>query len=154
MSLKTKALTEKVSRVARARPVTIAPSASIKDALLRMRERRTPCLLVCEGSRLVGVFTERDYLMKVAGRSGGKEPVRDFMTPKPVRASFDDTIGTAAEAMDSRGLRQLPLVDGEGRPASVVAVELIVQYLAENFPAAALNRPPDPRQRAEEPEGA
>lgn len=154
MSSKTQALTEKLSRVARAQPVTVPRSLPLKDALLRMRERKTPCLLVCEGRRLVGIFTERDYLLKAAGRTRGDEPIDRFMTPQPISAGVDETVGKAVEVMAREGLRQLPVVDEDGAPASVVTVGGLIQHLAEDFPASVVNRPPEPHRGAPETDGA
>ena len=154
MSVKTRALSEKLSRVARAAPISAAKTATVKQALALMREHKTHCLMICEGGRLAGIFTERDALMKVEGRARGDEPVSAYMTANPITARLDDTVGSVVEVMEAKGLRQLPIVDKDGAPASVVTVGAIIRYLAENFPAAVVNRPPQPHAKAAEADGA
>jgi MFS transporter, MHS family, proline/betaine transporter len=144
MSVKTKALREKLSHVTRTKPVTVPETASVREVLALMREKQAHCVMVCKGPALSGIFTERDYLMKVLGRAKGAEPIRDFMTPKPLIATLDQTLGEAIEAMNAKGLRNLPLVDEQGAPASLLTVNAIIRYLADHFPAQVVNRPPAP----------
>jgi CBS domain-containing protein len=154
MSFKTKALSEKLVHVARAQVVCIQEDGSLKEGLALMRQSQAPCLMICRGQKLTGIFTERDYLMKVASQEKGGELIRDFMTANPIIASLENTIGEAIEIMNSKGLRHLPLVDQDGAPASVVTVSIIIQYLADLFPAAVVNRPPQPHVVSEEMDGA
>jgi CBS domain-containing protein len=154
MSSKTKALSEKLSTVAHEAAVCIEESAKIGDALELMRERGADCVLVCRGGKLAGIFTERDYLMKVAGLAKASEPVSKFMTPNPVVEKLNQTVGEAVEIMNDRMLRHLPLVDGKGAPAGVVTVDAVIDWLAGHYPAAVVNRPPDPHIGGEETDGA
>lgn len=144
MSVKTKALSEKLAHVTRFEPLTVQEDCAVKEALARMRARQKPVLMVAKGKKLVGIFTERDYLMKVVGRAKLTDPIHDYMTPNPVIGSLEQTLGEAIEIMNEKGLRNLPLVDESGGPASVVTVISAIQYLADHFPAAVVNRPPQP----------
>jgi CBS domain-containing protein len=154
MSQKTQALTDSLARVTRAAAVSVPRTTRLKDALELMRSRKAPCLMVCDGKRLVGIFTERDYLMKAAGKSRGDQPIEELMTPKPATARLTDALGGAVEVMQAKGLRHLPIVDDEGVPESVVTVGAVIRHLATDFPAAVVNRPPEPHARAAEPDGA
>lgn len=154
MSVKTKALSEKLAHVTRFDPLIVQDNCTVKDALAQMRARQKPVLLVCRGKKLVGIFTERDYLMKVAGRAKPADFLRDYMTPDPVTGSVDQTLGEAVEVMNAKGLRNLPLVDAAGTPVCVVTVMSAIQYLADLFPAAVVNRPPQPHMVSPDSEGA
>ncbi len=154
MSLKTKALSEKLAHVARENAVAVAEDVPVGIALNLMRERDADCLSVCRAGKLVGVFTERDYLMKVAGKASSDEPISKYMTPDPIMGRLDETVGEAVEVMNERHLRHLPLVDEKGAPASVVTVDDVIRWLADQYPAAVVNRPPDPRTEGEESDGA
>lgn len=154
MSLKTKALNEKLAYIAREKPVTVPEEASMKDVLSLMRQHAAPCVLVCRGAKLVGIFTERDYLVKAAGQAKPGEPIRQYMTPEPVTAALEQSLGEAVEVMNAKGLRHLPLVDRHGAPASLLTVNVVIQYLADHFPAAVVNRPPQPHVTSEETDGA
>lgn len=154
MSSKTKALNEKLAHVARAKPITVQEDCGLGEGLALMRRHKIPCLLVCKGPKLSGVFTERDFLMKAAGKSCESEPIRNFMTAPPIIVSEESTVGGAVELMNSKGLRNLPLVDAAGAPVSLVTVSSLIRYLAEHFPAAVVNLPPQPQMAAEETDGA
>lgn len=153
MSVKTRALSERLGRVARAQPVCVPEDCPLDSALAVMRSRKVPCLLVTRGGKLTGIFTERDFLMKAVGRPAPAGPVGDYMTRQPVIATLEQTVGDAVEAMSGKGLRNLPIVDASGVPASVVTVNSLIRYLADHFPAEVVNLPPEP-QRAAETDGA
>lgn len=152
MSVKTKALSEKLAHVARAHPVCVPEETPLREALAVMRHRQVPCLLVTKSGKLAGIFTERDFLMKVAGKPC-TGPVGAHMSGRPVIATLEETVGEAIEEMNGKGLRNLPLVDEAGAPASVVTVSSLIRYLADHFPAEVVNLPPQP-QRAVEMDGA
>ena len=154
MSLKTKALSEKLVHIARVKPICIQENRTMEEALALMRRDQAGSILICKGTKLVGIFTERDFLMKVAGKAKAGEAIRDYMTPDPVIGSLEQTVGEAIEIMNSKGLRNLPLVDKNGTPGSVVTVSTLIQYLADLFPAAVVNRPPQPHVVSEEVDGA
>jgi CBS domain-containing protein len=148
----------KVDSVARLQPTppySVAPRTPVSEAAALMRQRRVGCLLVCEGGRLVGVFTERDLMRRVlaAGRAL-TDPVGDHMTPDPLVVRPKDPIGAAVRRMEEGGYRHLPVVDEDGRPVGVLSVKRIVHYLAEHFPATVYNQPPDPGAFPKRAEGA
>ena len=154
MSSKTKALNEKLAHVARAKPVTVQEDCGLGEGLALMRLRQIPCLLVCKGTKLSGVFTERDFLMKAAGKADAAAAISGFMTAPPIIVSEEATVGQAIELMNEKGLRNLPLVGASGEPVSLVTVNSLIRYLAEHFPASVVNLPPRPQMAAEETDGA
>ena len=50
-------------------PHTVDPTTAVADAIRQMHEEGTDCLLVCDGGRLVGIFTDRDAVVRVAGQA-------------------------------------------------------------------------------------
>lgn len=154
MSVKTKALAEKLVHVTRTKPVTVSETASLGKVLALMRAKKVHCIMVCKGKKLSGIFTERDYLMKALGKAKSAEPIAKYMTPKPVTAYLKETLGEVIEVMNQKGLRNLPLVDASGSPASLVTANTIIRYLADHFPAEVVNRPPQPHMISEETDGA
>ena len=77
---------DKVSLLRPQPPITVSPDVSIRDALSKMISGNIGALLVLDDSEhLVGIFSERDLLGKVAGIEGVNKdgPIRDFMTSKP-----------------------------------------------------------------------
>jgi CBS domain-containing protein len=94
---------------------TLAPQTSVREAAKLMTERKIGAIMVVEGGRLVGIFSERDVLGRVVAR--GLDPdktlLRDTMTANPVTVGPDDPPAAALEMMAQRGFRHLPVVDGD-----------------------------------------
>jgi CBS domain-containing protein len=124
-------------------PMSVAPSATLREAVAIMREHHIGCVLVVEGDRLAGILTERDLLLKMEGADLA-EPVARFMTPDPETLQLDDPIVWALNRMAVGGYRHVPLVDGEGRPVGILSVKDIVHYIVALFPNEVLTLPPDP----------
>jgi len=125
------------------RPLSLPPAASIAEAIRTMREHRVGCLLVVEEGRLVGIITERDFLLKLE-EGDTTRPVRELMTPDPEVLTLDDPIVYALNKMSVGGFRHVPLVDGSGRPVGIVSVKDIIDYIVDFFPNDVLTVPPDP----------
>ena len=128
------------------RPISLAPTAPLADAVRLMREHRMGCVLVVEDERVVGILTERDLLLKLDA-PGLDRPVRDLMTPDPEVLSPDHAIVYALNKMSVGGFRHVPLVDDAGRPVGIVSVKDIVDYIVDFFAHDVLTVPPEPAQR-------
>ncbi len=113
-------------------PETIDASADAYEAIARMHRDGIDCLLVVEGGRLVGVFTDRDAVLKVAGREGGSIVIRDVMTPDPVVLRHDDSIAIAIHKMAVGGFRHVPIL-ANGTPTGVISAKVIFQHLADHL---------------------
>ncbi len=122
-------LGERLSGLAVEEPVFVSPDLPVPDALRRMREEEVDCLLVRSGGRLVGIFTERDAVLKLAGRDVEVFDVRDVMTKDPVILRHDDTLAVAINKMAVGGFRHIPIVDGEVR--GVVAARDVFRPVRE-----------------------
>jgi CBS domain-containing protein len=146
---------ESVSRLQPTRPLTLDWQCPVAAAVGLMRKNSVGCLLITDGKKLIGVFTERDLLVRVvaAGRSLDT-PVSDVMTPDPVTVCATDPIRQAIKRMEAGGYRHLPVVDAAGRPVGILSVKRIVHYLVEHFPRTIYTLPPDPKAFPLEPEGA
>jgi CBS domain-containing protein len=146
---------DSVSQLHPTAPRQVSPSHSVADALILMRREQVGCLLVCEGERLVGVFTERDLMRRVL--AAGKPltvSVAEVMTADPKVVRRSETVWAAIQRMEEGGYRHLPVVDEAGRPTGVLSVKRIVHYLVEHFPGTIYNLPPDPGAVHLEREGA
>jgi CBS domain-containing protein len=118
----------------------------VHHAIATLQQQRIGCLLVVDQGRLVGIFTERDVLMKVAARSIDLAHMRveELMTPHPECLGLDDEMVYALNQMSVGGYRHIPLVDSERRPTGVVSMRDLVGVLVEVFPQDVLNLPPSP----------
>ena len=124
-------------------PLSVASSATLREAVTIMREHHVGCVLVVDDDRLTGILTERDLLLKMEGADPA-EPVARFMTPDPETLQLDDPIVWALNRMAVGGYRHVPLVDDEGRPVGILSVKDIVHYIVALFPNEVLTLPPDP----------
>lgn len=133
---------ELVSRLNPTPPWHIQPGQTVADAVQLMRDKRVGCVLVCEGRRIVGIFTERDLLRRVlaAGKPLSTRVV-DCMTPDPVTVQPRDPIHVAIRWMQKGGYRHLPVVV-DGRPVGILSIKRVVHFLVEHFPSAVYNLPP------------
>lgn len=111
-------------------PLTVTPETPVDVAIARMQEAEADCVLVTIDDRLVGIFTDRDAVLKAAGRRLGAFQVGDFMTPDPVVLRHDDPIAIAIHKMAVGGFRHIPIVEN-GRPTGVVTARDVFQHLAE-----------------------
>jgi CBS domain-containing protein len=103
-----------VGDVMTVRIVSVTPQASVQEAIARMLEEGIGSVAVCDGPRLVGIFTERDVL-RCAGEGSmfGDVAVGDVMTRRPVTVSADDDVLGAAQLMASKRIRHLPVCEGD-----------------------------------------
>lgn len=135
--------------------VAVPLGTTIGQAARIMKEHRIGCVLVEDGGKLIGIFTERDILTKLVGTGydPAKVAVDGVMTRNPETLTPEDPIAFALQQMSVGGYRHVPLIDSDGRPVGILSVKDIVDYLAENFPREILNLPPEPGQRPRIPEG-
>ena len=110
-------------------PRTVDADADVAEVIERMHHESIDCLLVTEGGQLAGIFTDRDALLKLAGREIEHRRIREFMTPDPVVLRHDDTIAVAINKMAVGGFRHVPIVD-RGRPTAVVSARDIFRHIA------------------------
>ncbi|HEX9614620.1 MAG TPA: CBS domain-containing protein [Bacteroidota bacterium] len=137
------------------KPVSLAPGQTVREALEIMREKRFGCVVITEHEKLVGILTERDILMKVAGVKGSEaKKVREIMTPDPEVFQPDDSIAFVLNAMHVGGYRHVPVVDESGTPLAVVSVKDIVGFILDHFAEDVLNLPPKPMRTTDQREGA
>ncbi len=130
-------------------PLTLLPS---RPPLAMGRKRHRGCVLVTEDGSLqtplIGIFTERDVLLKIidSGRNPADVPLSDVMTSEPESLPIDATLAWALNLMSVGGFRHLPVTDDRGCPAFILSVRDIVEFLVESFTAEILNLPPDFRR--------
>ena len=104
-------------------PVTLPPSASVKDACRCMRDRRIGAVLVTEGDhRLLGIFTGRDAVHRVLaqGKSAARTKLAEVMTSDPATIPPGRTAIEALRLMENGRYRHVPITDG-GKVVGIVS---------------------------------
>lgn len=105
------------------KPLTLPPTATVKEACKRMSERRVGAVLVTEDSdRLVGIFTGRDAVCRVlaAGKSAARTHLSEVMTTEPVCMPPGRTAIEALRMMQDCGFRHIPVTEA-GRVVGIVS---------------------------------
>jgi len=112
------------------RPKTVEIGTPVGEVIARMQSESLDCVLVTDDGRLVGIFTDRDAVLKVAGGlSDLRRPVGELMTPDPVILRRDDPIAVAINKMAVGGFRHVPIVDRDS-PVSVVSARDVFRHIA------------------------
>lgn len=113
----------------------VTPDDPVSKAVGIMHSRRSDCVLVLERGALVGIFTERDFMYRVAAekRNPDKTVMRDVMTPEPETLRVGDSIAYAINRMAVRGFRNIPIVAEGERPISVLDIRHIIEHMSEVF---------------------
>ena len=111
--------------------LTVAADARLTDAVRSMDDRRVGAVLVLDGERLVGVFTERDVLRAVAHGLTPEATVGEWMTHGPETIEPDETAEHAAVLMIHGGFRHLPVVD-EGKVVGILSIRDLMRSVLDD----------------------
>jgi CBS domain-containing protein len=116
---------------------SVAPTATVFDAIKRLAEVNIGALLVMEEGKLLGVFSERDYTRKVAlqGRDSRVTPVKDIITNRLFTVSPSTTVSECLRLMVDNRIRHLPVVQ-EGQVIGVVSIGDLVNWIISSQSAA------------------
>jgi 2-oxoglutarate ferredoxin oxidoreductase subunit beta len=117
-------------------PITVEQRTSLANSIRIMTSHNIGCLLVTdEDGRLVGVFTERDVLNRVACQVEDltHAHIVDYMTPEPFALKVDMPIKHALHLMSVHEFRHLPLVDNDFKPEGVISFRDVVHHLKERL---------------------
>ncbi len=113
--------------------VGIAPDATVLDALKLLAEKNVGAVLVMDGPRLVGMFSERDYARKVVlqGRSSANTPVREVMTRDVVFVTPTHTNEDCMALMTDKHIRHLPVVANDQVVGLLSIGDLVKDIISE-----------------------
>jgi CBS domain-containing protein len=112
---------------------TIPADTTVYRALELMAEKNCGSLVIAEGARVIGMFTERDYARKVIlhGKSSKTTNVGELMTKDVLFVSPDDTIENCMALMTDKRLRHLPVLEN-GKLAGIVSIgDVVKQIIAD-----------------------
>ncbi|HYT87732.1 MAG TPA: CBS domain-containing protein [Gemmataceae bacterium] len=120
-----------VSALRPRKPVTVAPTAKVRDAIDTMLKHDLGAVLVVAADgTLVGILSERDLLTKVAILPDPYEDlsVEDFMTANPETVTATDTLAFALHKMDIGGYRHMPIL-ADGLPSGMISVRDMLRHI-------------------------
>lgn len=104
--------------------VTLAPTAKAKDAAALMRSLNIGAIPICEGTRLMGMVTDRDLVLRVMaeGLNPEHETIQTIMTSDVDYCYEDQTVEEAAQVMQDRQVRRLPIINRENELVGIVSL--------------------------------
>ena len=111
---------------------TITPDTIVFKALEIMFEKNVSALVVLEGEKQAGIFTERDYARKVIlqGKASKDTPISEVMTEDLITVTPDHAIDDCMRLMTNRFIRHLPVVDKD-RLIGIISIGDVVKYIIE-----------------------
>ena len=115
---------QKIREIMTKNPLTLSGDKTIQEAARAMRDRDIGTVLVIDGQqRLQGIVTDRDIVVR--GIAEGKEPTRtplhEVCSSALTHLTPEDTVDNAIKLMAKKGIRRIPVVDGE-RPVGVISL--------------------------------
>jgi CBS domain-containing protein len=131
---------------------TIDPAATVREAAQRMRSMDVGSLPVCDGAHLLGMITDRDITIRAIadGRDPAQTPVRDAMTPNVEYVFEDDDVQRAAQIMQDKQIRRLPVVSRDKKLVGIVALGDIARTGDDRMSGNALQDISDPDRQPSE----
>ena len=117
------------------------PETVVSKAAKLMAAKNVGALMVVEGGRLVGIFTERDVVFRVVARGldARTTAVSEVMSPAPHTIHPDKPFGSALLVMHENGFRHLPVVEN-GKPIGIVSARSAMDPDLEEFAFEAQRR--------------
>jgi CBS domain-containing protein len=121
--------------------LTAAPATTVRQAAEMMAGRNVGAVMVVDGDRLIGIFTERDAVFRVVAR--GLDPktttLTEVMTLSPETVGPDKPFGYALAVMHEKGFRHMPVIEN-GKPVGIVSARSALDPELEEFVSEAARR--------------
>lgn len=107
---------------------------TVRAAVDHMNERRIGALVVMDADAIVGIFTERDVLMRVVAR--GLDPattrIAEVMTRDPITVTLGATVSEALVTITERRCRHLPVLDGSGALCGLISIGDLTSWIVRD----------------------
>ena len=113
---------------------SISPEATVLQATQLMTEHHIGSLIVMDGGKVAGIFTERDVLRRVVVNEAApaQVKVRDVMTARVIYCTPDTDIEDASRILKDARIRHLPVLDGDGKLIGIISIGDLNAFYASN----------------------
>jgi CBS domain-containing protein len=106
--------------------ISVDASMTINGAAKMMEDAKVGAVIVMENNTPVGIVTDRDFAVKVVARAYDiTTPVKQIMSSPLFSINSDESVRTAADLMHDRGIRKLPVIDGENVVGIITATDIV-----------------------------
>ncbi len=126
-------MTAPISDLLTGKDLLVASTADTLQKIVKIFQGKNKnCVLIYKKKKLVGILSQRDILLRVAGKYKdlSKVKVEQVMTPNPEYVRGDDPIAYAVNKMAIGGYRHVPVLAADGTPLSIVLIKDVLAYLA------------------------
>lgn len=113
--------------------ISVAPNATVLDAVKLMADKAVGSLVVMEDDTLCGIITERDYARKVIikGRASESTRVAEIMSSNVFTTTSDQTVNDCMEVMSANSIRHLPVVEDNNVIGMISMRDLVHAIISE-----------------------
>ena len=120
-------------------PLEVLPETVLYEVLKKMRQQAVGAVVIRKGRHLSGIFTERDFLYRIALRDLDlyRTPIRAVMTPSPVTINLSHSLAFALREMALGRYRHLPVMDEQDHCVGILSADGILNYLIDHLDAEA-----------------
>lgn len=101
---------------------TMSPTDTITAAAQAMRELDVGSLPVCDGTKMLGMVTDRDIVVRAVAQDRMNAPLSEVMSEGLLYCNEDDTVEAALESMSKQQVRRLPVIDGNKKLVGIVSL--------------------------------
>ena len=122
-------------RIARTPLVTVNQEASVLEAVSVMAQESIGAIAVTQGNRLIGIFSERDLMLRVVSETRDPErtQVREVMTSPVETIERDSTADDALKIMLEKHIRHLPIIDRDGKLCGMISMRSLLHEKVEEL---------------------
>jgi len=113
--------------------LTVAATDTVLDVLKVMTDSQVGAVLVLDNKKIVGIFTERDYLKKgeLIGKCAKTTQVKELMTKEMYTVRMDTTIEQSMALMNEHHFRHLPVVE-DGQMIGILSIRDVLNAVLQN----------------------
>jgi CBS domain-containing protein len=125
-------LSKSLSELKPKTPLCVSESSTLAEVISLLQKYSVGSVLILNSeSKVSGIFTERDCLLKVIGKIKdlSTTSIGEVMTRNPETQKLDGTIAYALNLMSLGGFRHIPIVDDDGMPVGIISVKQVVDHL-------------------------
>jgi CBS domain-containing protein len=135
---------------------TVQSGSTLQSVIDILRVKKVGAVMVESNGKIVGVMTERDFLLRAIskGLDMNKERIEDYMTVNPETLNAEDPIAFALNKMHVFGIRHIPILNQDQSIYGLISVKDIIAHIGNYFSEQILNLPPQhDRSALDRPEG-